>query len=64
MSTTNSNSVRMLSVFDGRALRGFILSRGKLGFEAFDPDARSIGIFPTQREAANAIPGDGEKTCS
>jgi hypothetical protein len=54
----------MLSVYDGRDCIGFILSRGKIGFEALDRDEHSIGIFPTQREAANAISDDGEKTCS
>jgi hypothetical protein len=37
----------MVSVFDGRELAGFILSRGKLGFEAIDRDEKSLGLFPT-----------------
>jgi hypothetical protein len=37
-------------VYDGRTCLGFILARGKLGFEALDRDERSVGIYPTQRE--------------
>ena len=31
------------------------MSRGKLGFEAFDVDDRSLGLFPTAKAAAGAI---------
>jgi hypothetical protein len=44
-----------VSVFDGRDCVGFVLSRGKLGFEAFHINGRSCGFFATTREAA-AIP--------
>jgi hypothetical protein len=43
------------SVFAGQVCIGFILNRGEAGFEAFDADERSLGLFPTQREAAAAI---------
>jgi hypothetical protein len=39
---------------DGRCI-GFVCSRGKLGFEAFDSEERSLGVYGTQREAAAAI---------
>jgi hypothetical protein len=42
-------------VYDGRRCLGFILARGKPGFEAFDADDKSVGLFPSQREAANAV---------
>ena len=42
-------------VYDGRHCLGFILARGKLGFEAMARDERSLGLFQTQREAATAI---------
>ena len=42
-------------VYDGRECLGFILNRGKLGFEAIDRDERSLGFFQTEREAATAI---------
>jgi hypothetical protein len=47
-------------VYDGRECLGFILARGKLGFEAFTSDERSLGLFPTQREAADAISDNGK----
>jgi hypothetical protein len=31
------------------------VSRGKLGFESFDADDRSLGLFPDQKAAAAAI---------
>jgi hypothetical protein len=46
----------MLSVFDGRALAGFLLHRGPAGWEAFTADEISLGIFPTRQDAASAIP--------
>jgi hypothetical protein len=42
-------------VYDGRECLGHVLGRGKLGFEALDRDDKSIGIFETQRQAANAL---------
>jgi len=42
-------------VCDGRTCIGHILARGKLGFEAFDSDKRSLGTFTTMREAASVI---------
>ena len=45
-----SSSLRppMLSVFRGRDCVGFLLSRGPKGFEAFDGDQYSIGLFADQ----------------
>jgi hypothetical protein len=51
----------MLTVYDGQRCVGFILRRGKLGYEAFTADDRSVGIFRTQHEAANALTGVAEK---
>jgi hypothetical protein len=45
----------MSTVYEGRTCRGFILARGRSGFEAFTADEKSIGLFPTQRAAAGAI---------
>jgi hypothetical protein len=42
-------------VYDGRQCLGHVLSRGPKGFEAFDRDDRSRGLFETQRQAANAL---------
>jgi hypothetical protein len=43
-----------VSVYDGQRRIGHIVGRGKLN-EAFDADHRSIGIFPDQKSAANAL---------
>jgi hypothetical protein len=45
----------MISVYDGRQCLGHVLARGKAGYEAFDPSDKSLGIFETQRQAANAL---------
>jgi hypothetical protein len=45
----------LVSVCDGRECVGFILARGKTGYEAFDRDQRSVGTFKTQHEAAAAL---------
>jgi hypothetical protein len=42
-------------IYDGTRCLGFILKRGKLGFEAIDREEASLGIFKTQTAAANAI---------
>jgi hypothetical protein len=45
----------MLSIYDGRSCVGFILARGRGGFEAFDANELSKGLFATQQEAAAAL---------
>jgi len=50
-----SNSPTLVSVYDGRACRGFVISRGCKGYEGFTADEKSVGIFPNQRAAANAV---------
>jgi hypothetical protein len=45
----------MAYVYDGRQCLGHIIARGKSGFEAFDADDKSLGLFPSQRAAADAI---------
>jgi hypothetical protein len=39
----------------GQQCLGHVLSRGPKGFEAFTADDKSVGIFPTAKQAANAI---------
>jgi hypothetical protein len=41
----------MLSVYDGRECVGFVLARGRRGFEAFTAAETSLGLFET-RDAA------------
>jgi hypothetical protein len=45
----------MVSVYSGRACLGFIIARGRGGFEAFDRDEQSLGFFPTNVAAADAV---------
>jgi hypothetical protein len=42
----------MLSVYDGQRCLGHIIAWGKRRFEAFD---NSLGTFPTDHEAADAV---------
>jgi hypothetical protein len=46
----------MLTVTDGTTCVGFVLSRGRDGFEAFDRDGKTLGKFKSQMEATRAIP--------
>jgi hypothetical protein len=45
----------MLSIYEGQRCIGFLLNRGRTGWEAFDADEVSLGIFPTQQAASDAI---------
>ena len=51
----NGPQSAMLSVYDGQRCLGRILQRGKRGYEAFDADDNSLGTFPTDHEAADAV---------
>jgi len=42
-------------VTDGHECLGFVLSRGRAGFEAFDREERSLGLYPAAPAAANAV---------
>jgi hypothetical protein len=37
----------MVSVYSGRACLGFIITRGREGFEAYDQQERSLGFSAT-----------------
>jgi hypothetical protein len=52
---TCESTAWMLAVYDGRTCIGFLLKRGKAGVEGYDRDSKSLGIFPSQSEAAGAI---------
>jgi hypothetical protein len=43
------------SVYSDRTCCGFVIARGREGFEAYDRDERSIGFFPTNVAAADAV---------
>ena len=51
----NTSTAPMSYIYDGQRCIGSVCSRGKLGFEAFDSEERSLGVYGTQREAAAAI---------
>jgi hypothetical protein len=52
----------LLSVYDGRVCIGFVLPRGRLGFEAFNSLEHSQGLFGTQQEAAAALSSSNNPT--
>jgi hypothetical protein len=51
----NANQHPLLAVYDGQHCRGFILGRGRSGWEAFDSSERTLGLYESQAAAANAI---------
>jgi hypothetical protein len=44
----------MITVLSGTVCVGFVLPRGKLGFEGFDAAEKSLGLFDTQSAAIEA----------
>ena len=59
-----STSTPMLSVYDGQQLVGWILARGRRGYEAFTAGERSLGVFETQDEAVNKIQSTANEEAS
>jgi hypothetical protein len=55
MTTAKPTASAMLTVCDGRTVVGFILARGRQGYEAFTAGERSLGVYASQGEAANAL---------
>jgi hypothetical protein len=53
----------MISVCAGTTCIGHILARGPKGYEAFDIDERTLGIYESQRLAADAIFAASEGQC-
>ena len=45
----------IIPVFSGKSCVGFILACGEAGFEAVAAGQKSLGLFPTQHEAAAAL---------
>jgi hypothetical protein len=46
-------------VYDGQQCLGHVLARGKTGFEAFDRDDRSLGLFPNTASSSKRAPDNG-----
>jgi hypothetical protein len=45
----------LVSIYDGRTCIGFVLARNRSGFEAFDANELSKGLFATQELAIAAL---------
>ena len=61
-SSDKNPAPKLVSVYSGQTLLGFVLSRGRDDFESFDAQERSIGVFPDMQQAADAIGGGGVVT--
>jgi hypothetical protein len=55
MNTNGSTAPLMWTIVTDAGAIGFLLNRGKTGWEAFDRDGNSLGIFQTDREASDAV---------
>jgi hypothetical protein len=45
----------MISIYSGRECLGHVLARGRFGFEGFDVNDKSVGIYRTRSEAIDAV---------
>ena len=52
-------TMSMLAMYDGRVCTGFLMLRGRDGVEAFDANARSIGLFKNLKAASAAVSEQG-----
>ena len=55
MNPKTFSTTALLSVYNGRHCVGFVLPRGKVGFEAFGRDEQSRGLFATWELAIAAL---------
>jgi hypothetical protein len=46
----------LLSVYSGQQCLGHLLNRGPQGWESFDANDKSRGVFATMQEARDALP--------
>jgi len=53
--TARSALTPMMSIYDGQQCIGFVIARARQGHEAFDRQERSLGLFKTAAQAANAV---------
>ena len=59
--STREQRTSMLSVYDGRTCRGFVMDRSRQGFEAIDHNNQSLGFFDHQQEAILALLNERER---
>jgi hypothetical protein len=52
-----AEQLHWLAIYDGQQCIGHLISRGKLGTEAFDAEDRSLGIFASVKQALAAFDG-------
>ena len=52
---TTTPATPLLSVMHNGRCLGFLLHRGRQGVEAFTRETKSIGCFPSEREAVSAL---------
>jgi hypothetical protein len=55
MSVSPKAASTWAAIYDGQRCIGHILHRGKKGWEAFNVDDESIGLFKSPAEAANVL---------
>jgi hypothetical protein len=53
--TRGGRSSSMSYVTDGREAIGFVLARGRAGYEALGREQHSLGLFKTAAAAANVV---------
>ena len=51
--------MKTAAIYDGQVRLGRIVLRGKASIEAFDGNDNSLGVFTTEKEAANAVAAVG-----
>jgi hypothetical protein len=56
----DDQSTPMVSVYSGRQCIGHVVARGTAGFEAFDCDDKSFGIFASMKLAADVLSNESE----
>jgi hypothetical protein len=55
MNTRTTTPLGWTAVIAGQRCLGHIVARGPLGYEAFDRDDRSLGVFDKRAAAAGAV---------
>jgi hypothetical protein len=51
----SASAIKSFSVYDGRTFQGRIRLHGNAGIEAVNTSGNSLGVFASEREAANDI---------
>jgi hypothetical protein len=59
MSAAGRVQTSMLSVYDGQRCVGFVMNRGRQGFEAIGKDEQSLGHFDNKQEAIVRVLNEG-----